>query len=183
MTDATLEEWQERIRAAIPRKAALRIRGGGSKDFYGGAPRGEILDTRGYSGIVDYEPTELVLTARAGTSLEEIERVMAAAGQMLAFEPPHFSGGATLGGTVAAGLSGPRRPYGGAVRDLMLGVRVIDGRGDDLSFGGRVIKNVAGFDVARLMCGALGTLGVIAEISLKARLLLMFSATMYRSAR
>ena len=167
MTDATLEEWQERIRAAIPGRTALRIRGGGTKDFYGEAARGELLDTRNYSGIVDYEPNELVITARAGTLLAEVEKAMTAAGQMLAFEPPHFDVGATLGGAIAAGLSGPRRPYTGAVRDLVLGVRVIDGRGDDLTFGGRVIKNVAGFDVARLMCGAMGTLGVIAEVSLK----------------
>ena len=167
MTDATLEGWQERIRAAIPGRTALRIRGGGTKDFYGEAARGELLDTRDYNGIVEYEPNELVITARAGTPLADVEREMAAAGQMLAFEPPHFDEGATLGGAIAAGLSGPRRPYAGAARDLVLGVRVIDGRGDDLTFGGRVIKNVAGFDVARLMCGALGTLGAIAEVSLK----------------
>ena len=167
MIDATLERWQERIRASIASRTALRIRGGGTKDFYGEAPRGEVLDTRECRGIVDYEPTELVITARAGTPLREIEETMAAAGQMLAFEPPHFGDGATLGGAVAAGLSGPRRPYAGAVRDLVLGVRVLDGQGTDLRFGGRVIKNVAGFDVARLMCGALGTLGVLTEVSLK----------------
>lgn len=167
MIDATLERWQERIRASSASRTPLRIRGGGTKDFYGEAPHGEFLDTRDYRGIVDYEPTELVITARAGTPLREIEDTMAAAGQMLAFEPPHFSDGATLGGAVAAGLSGPRRPYAGAVRDLVLGVRVLDGQGADLRFGGRVIKNVAGFDVARLMCGALGTLGVLTEVSLK----------------
>ena len=167
MIDARLKDWQERIRLSIASKTALRIRGGGTKDFYGEIARGELLDTRGYRGIVDYDPTELVITARAGTSLAEIEQTMAEAGQMLAFEPPHFEDGATLGGTIAAGLSGPRRPYAGAARDLVLGVRILDGRGDDLAFGGRVIKNVAGFDVARLMCGAMGTLGVIAEVSLK----------------
>jgi len=168
--EAIVADWQGRIRAATEARMPLRIRGGGTKDFYGGTIIGEVLNTRSYSGIVDYDPTELVITARAGTTLEEIEATMHAAGQMLAFEPPHFRNGsstATLGGCVAAGLSGPRRPYGGAVRDLVLGVRMIDGGGDDLTFGGRVMKNVAGFDVPRVMTGALGTLGVLLEISLK----------------
>lgn len=167
MIEPALEAMQDRVRAAVRNATPLRIRGGGTKDFYGGVPNGEILDTRGYAGIVDYDPTELVLTARAGTALADIESAMRDSGQMLAFEPPHFDQGATLGGVIATGLSGPRRPYAGAVRDLVLGVRVIDGRGDDLTFGGRVMKNVAGFDVARLMTGALGTLGVVTEASLK----------------
>ena len=165
--DPGLEKLQARIRKAADDRTPLRIRGGGTKDFYGGLPLGDILDTQVYAGIVEYDPTELVLTARAGTSLAASESAMRARGQMLAFEPPHFSEGATLGGTVASGLSGPRRPYAGSVRDLILGVRVLDGTGQDLSFGGRVMKNVAGFDVARLMTGALGTLGVITEVSLK----------------
>ena len=164
-------EWQARIRVAAAAHSPLRIRGGGTKDFYGQNMAGDVLDTRACTGIVDYDPTELVITARAGTPLDEIEKAMAAAGQMLAFEPPRFAAGgpsaATLGGCVAAGLSGPRRPYAGAVRDVVLGVRVLDGNGTDLTFGGRVMKNVAGFDVARLMTGALGTLGVLLEISLK----------------
>ncbi len=167
MSDTTIASWQERIRAAGAAGTPLRIRGGGTKDFYGEPPVGELLDTRDYAGIVDYEPTELVITARAGTSLAEIERAMAGRGQMLAFEPPHYGADATLGGAVAAGLSGPRRPYAGAVRDLVLGVRLLDGRGEDLRFGGRVMKNVAGFDVSRLMAGALGTLGVVLEVSIK----------------
>jgi glycolate oxidase FAD binding subunit len=167
MTDEVLAGWQARIRAARAARTPLCIRGGGTKDFYGHAPTGETLDTTGCAGIVDYDPTELVITARAGTRLAEIEDAMRGAGQMLAFEPPHFGAAATLGGAIAAGLSGPRRPYAGAVRDLILGVRVVDGAGEDLTFGGRVMKNVAGFDVARLMTGALGTLGVIAEASLK----------------
>ena len=167
MTDAILAGWQARVREAAAARTPLAIRGGGTKGFLGEAPRGEPFDTRDYAGIVDYEPTELVITARAGTRLAEIEAAMAAAGQMLAFEPPRFGEGATLGGTIATGLSGPRRAYAGAARDFVLGVRVVDGRGDDLSFGGRVMKNVAGFDVARLMTGAMGTLGVIAEVSLK----------------
>jgi glycolate oxidase FAD binding subunit len=116
---------------------------------------------------VSYEPTELVLTARAGTPLTEVEAALHDKGQMLAFEPPHFGPGATLGGCVAAGLSGPRRPYAGALRDFVLGVRMLDGRGDDQRFGGQVMKNVAGYDVSRLMAGSLGTLGLLLEVSLK----------------
>ncbi len=171
MPDALIAQWQGRIRDAAAAKTPLRIRGGGSKDFYGHALAGDLLDTRGYAGIVDYDPTELVITARAGTLLDEIEQVMEAAGQMLAFEPPRFAppgpSQSTLGGCVAAGLSGPRRPYAGAVRDVVLGVRILDGNGTDLSFGGRVMKNVAGFDASRLMTGALGTLGVLLDVSLK----------------
>lgn len=165
--DPVLEALQHRVRAAAERGTPLCIRGGGSKDFYGGAANGEVIDTRSYAGVVDYDPTELVITARGGSSLADIESAMRASGQMLGFEPPHFAAAATLGGTIASGLSGPRRPYAGAARDLVLGVRILDGRGEDLTFGGRVMKNVAGFDVARLMTGALGTLGIITEVSLK----------------
>ena len=165
--DRALEALQGTMRAAAEKRTPLRIRGGGTKDFYGGPLDGEVVDTRVYAGIIDYEPTELVLTARAGTSLAAVESAMRARGQMLAFEPPHFGEGATLGGAVACGLSGPRRPYAGSVRDLVLGVRVLDGVGEHLTFGGRVMKNVAGFDVARLMTGAMGTLGLITEVSLK----------------
>ena len=159
--------WRERIRQASATQVPLRIVGGGSKDFYGQELRGERFDVTSYLGVVDYDPTELVITARCGTPLAEVERTLADSGQMLAFEPPHFGPNATIGGCVAAGLSGPRRPYAGALRDVVLGVRVLDGRGDDLSFGGRVMKNVAGFDVSRLMAGSLGTLGVLLEASLK----------------
>jgi glycolate oxidase FAD binding subunit len=165
--DPALEALQARIRAAAQAGSPLRIRGGGTKDFYGGTLAGDVVDTRVYAGIIDYEPTELVITARAGTSLAAVESAMRGRGQMLAFEPPRFAEGGTLGGAVASGLSGPRRPYAGAVRDLVLGLRVFDGTGEHLSFGGQVMKNVAGFDVARLMTGALGTLGLITEISLK----------------
>jgi glycolate oxidase FAD binding subunit len=121
----------------------------------------------GCAGIVAYEPKELVLTVRAGTALAEVEATLERDRQMLPFEPPHFSGSATIGGAVASGLSGPRRPYAGAVRDFVLGARIVNGRGEDLGFGGRVIKNVAGYDVSRLMAGALGTLGIITEVSFK----------------
>ena len=109
------------------------------------------LDVSGHAGIVAYDPAELVLTARAGTRLNVIESLLAANGQMLAFEPPHFGEAATLGGTVAAGLSGPRRPFAGSVRDSVLGCKMINGKAEVLSFGGRVMKNVAGFDLSRLM--------------------------------
>jgi len=161
------DRFAERIRAAAAHKQPLRIRGGGTKDFYGRACQGELLDTRVYSGIVDYQPTELVVTARCGTPLDDLERALAQRGQMLAFEPPRFGTGATVGGCVAAGLSGPRRASAGGVRDFVLGVKLVDGRGRLLTFGGQVMKNVAGYDVSRLMVGAMGTLGLIAEVSLK----------------
>ena len=167
MSDAVIAEWQSRIRAASASGTPLVLRGGGTKDFYGERPLGDILDTKAYAGIIDYDPTELVVTARAGTPLAQIERTLRESGQMLACEPPRFGEAATIGGFVAAGLSGPRRPYAGAVRDIILGVRIVDGSGEDLSFGGRVMKNVAGFDVARLMTGALGTLGLLTEVSLR----------------
>lgn len=162
-----IKRYADRIRAAVAEKTPLRLRGGGTKDFYGEVPRGELLDTRDYAGIVAYEPTELVITARCGTPLAELEAALRARGQFLAFEPPHFAPGATVGGMVAAGLSGPRRQAVGAVRDFVLGVRMLDGRGDDLTFGGQVMKNVAGYDVSRPMAGSLGTLGMILEVSLK----------------
>jgi len=159
-------EFEERIRFAAERAAPLRLRGGGSKDFYGNELRGEVLDTRGYRGIVDYEPSELVVTARCGTPLAEVEQALAERGQCLPFEPPHF-GAATFGGCVASGLSGPRRAAAGALRDYVLGVKLIDGKGRLLQFGGQVMKNVAGYDVSRLAAGSLGTLGLITEASLK----------------
>ena len=162
-----LAAWRDRVREATSAGTPLRIVGGGTMDFYGQRLAGEIFEVAGHTGIVDYDPTELVITARCGTPLAEIEQTMAKSGQMLAFEPPRFGPKATLGGSVAAGLSGPRRPYAGAVRDLVLGLRLLDGRGDELAFGGRVMKNVAGFDVSRLVAGSLGTLGVILEVSLK----------------
>ncbi len=157
----------ETIRAAAADGRGLRLRAGGTKDFYGQSLAGEVLDLRPHAGIVAYDPTELVITARCGTPLAEIEAALAEHRQMLAFEPPRFGDGATLGGVVAAGLSGPRRAAAGAVRDFVLGVRMMDGRGHELAFGGRVMKNVAGYDVSRLMAGSLGTLGCLLEVSLK----------------
>ena len=163
----SLEALQERIREAAGRGTALCLRGGGSKDFYGNAPRGEVLDARSYAGIVAYEPTELVVTARCGTPLLELEKTLQEKNQFLPFEPPHFGPAATLGGCVASGLSGPRRASAGALRDFVLGAKLIDGRGNLLGFGGQVMKNVAGYDVSRLLTGSLGTLGLIAEASIK----------------
>lgn len=172
MTDDFIARLCRRVAEAAAGRTALRIRGGGTKDFYGGTPRGEIVEMAECTGVVSYEPKELVLTVRAGTPLAVVEDLLAGERQMLPFEPPHFFAGdgasrATIGGTVAAGLSGPRRPYTGAVRDFVLGARIVNGKGEHLGFGGRVIKNVAGYDVSRLMAGALGTLGVITELSFK----------------
>lgn len=166
--DTVLSQMIERVRDAAAHRAPLRIRGGASKDFHGGAPlHGEVLDTRAYTGILSYEPSELVVTVRAGTPLHALEAALAQQHQCLPFEPPHFGPGATVGGMVAAGLSGPARASVGAVRDYVLGVVLVNGRAERLTFGGQVIKNVAGYDVSRLMVGAWGTLGLIAEVSLK----------------
>jgi len=165
--DAILNRYSDIVRAASAARAPLCIRGGGSKAFYGNTPVGDLFDTREYAGIVDYEPSELVVTARCGTPLAELEAALAAKGQMLAFEPPHFRAEATVGGMLAAGLSGPRRQAAGPLRDFVLGMKVMDGQGEVLSFGGRVMKNVAGYDVSRLMAGSLGTLGLILESSVK----------------
>lgn len=167
MADDFIKDTCERVKDHASRKAPLAIRGGGTKDFLGAPPAGEPLEVSGYAGIVAYEPRELVLVVRAGTRLAEVEAALAAEGQALAFEPPRFGEAATIGGTVACNLSGPRRPYAGAARDFVLGARIVNGRGEDLSFGGRVIKNVAGYDVSRLMAGAYGTLGVVTELSFK----------------
>lgn len=156
----------EQVNEALANTTPLRIQGAGSKSFLGRNVAGEILDTREHRGIVSYDPTELVITARAGTPLSELMQTLDAAGQMLPCEPPTF-GDATLGGMVAAGLSGPRRPWSGSVRDFVLGTRVITGHGKHLRFGGEVMKNVAGYDVSRLMAGSLGCLGVLTEVSLK----------------
>ena len=174
---AVLQEMAERIRAAAAQGQPLRLRGGGSKDGYGQALEGALLDTRAYAGVIAYEPSELVVTVRCGTPLAELEELLAQHGQCLPFEPPHrltggapheaTTGQATCGGMLAAGLSGPARASVGAVRDYVLGLRMVNGRGEVLQFGGQVMKNVAGYDVSRLMAGALGTLGLVAECSLK----------------
>jgi glycolate oxidase FAD binding subunit len=165
--EQALQQFRDTILAASAGKTALRIRGGGSKDWYGQALNGDIVDTRAYTGIVAYEPTELVITARSGTPLAEIEVALAGRRQMLAFEPPRLGAESTIGGVVASGLSGPRRQAAGAVRDFVLGATLMDGKGEALRFGGQVMKNVAGYDVSRLLAGSLGTLGLILDVSLK----------------
>jgi glycolate oxidase FAD binding subunit len=162
-----IQDWCQTITDAAAQQQAVRIIGGGSKDFLGQSLAGTPLLTRAYCGVIAYEPSELFITARCGTSLAEIEGTLAEQRQMLAFEPPHFGTDATIGGCVAAGLSGPRRASAGAVRDFVLGTRLIDGRGTPLRFGGQVMKNVAGYDISRLLAGSMGILGLITEVTLK----------------
>ncbi len=160
-------ELQQQVRDAIAARRPLSIRGSGSKSFLGRQAQGDAISINNHRGIISYEPTELVLTARAGTPLKEVEAALAEQQQVLAFEPPHYGSEATLGGTIAAGLSGPRRPFAGAARDFVLGTGIINGQGEILNFGGQVMKNVAGYDVSRLMTGAMGTLGIVLQVSLK----------------
>jgi glycolate oxidase FAD binding subunit len=161
----------QQVLDALPNATPLNITGGGSKSFLTRATQTQPIDVSAHRGIVEYDPRELVLTARSGTTLKEIETTLSEAGQMLAFEPPHFGPigtlDATLGGTIACALSGPRRPYSGSARDFVLGCQLLNGRGEILRFGGQVMKNVAGYDVSRLMAGAHGTLGIMLELSLK----------------
>ena len=166
-TDPALLALVDRVQQARREGLSLCLRGGGTKDFYGEAPQGEVLDTRALHGTPSYEPTELVVTTRCGTPLAALEALLAEHGQRLPFEPPHFGAAATVGGMVGAGLSGPARASAGSVRDHVLGLTLLNGRAELLSFGGTVIKNVAGYDVSRLMVGALGTLGLVLEVSLK----------------
>ena len=157
----------DQVRAASAARQPLRIVGGDSKAFYGQPGAGQTLNTNDWSGISSHEPTELVVTVRAGTPLAELEAALTEKGQCLPFEPPHFGPASTIGGVVAAGLAGPSRASAGGVRDFVLGLQFIDGRGEWLTFGGQVMKNVAGYDVSRVMAGSLGTLGVITDVSLK----------------
>jgi FAD/FMN-containing dehydrogenase len=165
--EAVLARIVDRVHHARLHQSPLEIRGGGTKSFYGEAPMGEPLDVTGLAGISSYEPTELVVTVRAGTPLAELEAALGAHGQCLPFEPPHFSAGGTVGGMVAAGLSGPARANVGSVRDHVLGLTLLNGRAEILTFGGQVAKNVAGYDVSRLMAGSWGILGILCDVSLK----------------
>ena len=160
-------ELQHTVLESIAQRTPLQIIGGSSKAFYGREQQGKPLSVAAHHGIVSYEPTELFITARAGTRLADIETLLAQHGQSLPFEPPLFSAESSLGGAIACGLSGPRRPYAGSARDFVLGMKILTGKGEILKFGGQVIKNVAGFDVSRLMTGSMGTLGVLLEISIK----------------
>ena len=161
------QELRHAVAVALETRTPLNIAGGGSKAFYGREAVGQLLSLGEHGGIVNYHPSELVVTARAGTLLSEMQKILAGQGQMLAFEPPGFGEAATLGGTIACDFSGSRRPFTGSVRDFVLGCKIINGKAEVLSFGGEVIKNVAGYDISRLMTGAMGTLGVILEVSLK----------------
>jgi glycolate oxidase FAD binding subunit len=167
MTHPAVGQLIERVREAAADASPLCIRGGGTKDFYGGALVGEPLDTTPLSDVTSYEPSELVITALAGTTLAELEATLAERNQYLAFEPPRFNASGTIGGMVAAGLSGPARASVGSVRDYVLGATLLNGRAELLTFGGQVMKNVAGYDVSRVLAGSLGVLGVITEVSLK----------------
>jgi len=167
MNDDQIQALQAHVRTAIETRSPLSIRGAGTKGFLGHTPLGKPLDVRGHAGIVNYQPKELVITARCGTRLDEIETALAEQDQMLPFEPPYFGAAATIGSTIACGLSGPARAYLGSARDMVLGTRVLTGRGEILRFGGEVMKNVAGYDVSRLMTGAFGTLGVLLDVSIK----------------
>ena len=163
MTTTALDEIVERIRAAAADRATLSIRGGNTKAFYGEAAHGAALETAALAGITSYEPSELVVTVGAGTPLAELEALLAGQGQCLPFEPPRFAAGGTVGGMIAAGLSGPARASVGAVRDYLLGLTLINGRGEALVFGGQVMKNVAGYDVSRVLAGSMGALGLVAQ--------------------
>lgn len=157
----------ERLQQADRDGSAVRIEGGGTRHFTGRQVIGEVLSTRQHHGITSYDPVELIVSVRTGTPLQELEARLAEQGQMLPFEPPRLGEQGTVGGMVATGLSGPRRPWAGAVRDFVLGMRVLDHQGREQRFGGEVMKNVAGYDLSRLMVGAQGSLGLITEVSLK----------------
>lgn len=164
--DLAIVNLVEAVRAAAADHRVLHPCGGGSKSGLAGTPRGEDLDVTGVRGIVDYDPAELVVTVRAGTPLAELQTALGDHGQMLPFEPPAWPA-ATVGGTVASAIAGPRRAYAGGVRDALLGVHLLDGRGQVLRFGGRVMKNVAGFDLFRPQAGAWGRLGILLEVSFR----------------
>ena len=162
-----IADLQDRVRAAVAAQQLLCIVGGNSKRYLGGEQQGDPIDMSAWSGVVDYQPSELVITVRAGTTISELQQVLARENQVLASEPPEFDGKATVGGTLACNLSGPSRPWHGSIRDHVLGVRIINGKGEHLRFGGQVMKNVAGYDVSRLQAGAMGTLGILTEVMLK----------------
>ena len=166
-SSAPINVFREQILNAAQNKTPLSIEGGGTKSWYGNPNNYTKLDTRSYSGILEYQPEELVITACAGTPLKDIEAALREKNQVLAFEPPHFGENATFGGAIAAGLAGPGRITVGNFRDFVLGARILDGKGQDLSFGGKVMKNVAGYDVSRLLPGSLGTLSLLLDASVK----------------
>jgi glycolate oxidase FAD binding subunit len=165
--EQAIAQFQEQIQSAITNRQTLKITGGDTKSWYGDPSKGEVLNTNHFKGILDYQPEELVITVRSGTPLAEVEQVLASKNQYFPFEPPHFGPNATIGGMIAAGLAGPGRGQYGSLRDFVLGVNIMDGLGQTLSFGGKVMKNVAGYDVSRLMPGSLGTLALLLDVSIK----------------
>jgi glycolate oxidase FAD binding subunit len=162
-----IADLQDRVRAAVDAERPLCIAGGNSKRDFGREQQGDQLAMSAWSGVVDYQPSELVITVRSGTAIAELRQILAEENQVLAGEPPEFAGKATVGGTLACNLSGPARPWYGSIRDQVLGVRMINGKAEHLRFGGQVMKNVAGYDVSRLQAGAMGTLGILTEVTLK----------------
>jgi len=156
-----------KVREAVEKQLPVAIIGGNTKAFYGYPSEAKRLDTSGHRGVIEYDPGELVITCRAGSLLSDISDILAEEGQHLPFEPPAFGQQATIGGTIACGFSGPRRPWSGSLRDYLLGVKLINGAGEVVSYGGQVMKNVAGYDISRLIAGSMGTLGVLLEASFK----------------
>lgn len=173
LTETQAQDWRAKaaglIESARHQRQALQLQGHGSKAFYGQPidPALPILSTQEYAGVVAYDPSELVVVARAGTALTDLEAVLAERGQRLAFEPPRFGGRGTVGGMIATGLSGPGRLSAGPCKDYVLGLSIMNGDGALMRFGGTVMKNVAGYDMSRLHTGAMGILGLILEVSLK----------------
>jgi len=169
MSSDLSKDFQQQLEQYVDNRTAIKIRGHGSKDFYGRQVNdtNEVLDTKSHRGIISYQPTELVITARSGTSIYDIEQTLDEQNQMFAFEPPSFNNHGTLGGMVACGLSGPARPFAGSLRDAVLGVTCINGKAEKLVYGGQVMKNVAGYDISRLMTGSMGTLGLLLDVSIK----------------
>jgi glycolate oxidase FAD binding subunit len=164
MSDPFIHQLQEQIKTAQNENRSLQVIGHGSKVPL--ASDCEAVSLAGYSGIVEYEPSELVVTVKAGTTLKELQAALAEHNQTLGFEPPDY-GNSTIGGTYACALTGPSRPFRGVLRDFVLGIKMVDGRGQTLQFGGKMIKNVAGYDVARMLSGSKGGMGVVTEISFK----------------
>ncbi len=167
MSHSFIQDTQEIIRNTIESKGLLRITGSGTKDWFGAELKGSALSTKGYQGIVNYQPDELVITVKSGTSIKEVELALDEKNQQFAFDPPYFGENATIGGMVCSGLAGPGRVSAGSLRDFVLGAKIMDGQGQVMNFGGTVMKNVAGYDVSRLMPGSLGTLALLLDVSIK----------------
>ena len=167
VSDTCVQQWMEQVASAQAKGQRIVVRGSGTKAFLAEQEDGEVLDVRAHQGIVDYQPSELVVTVRTGTPVAQINALLSEQGQYFPCEPPEFSGQATVGGTIASAWAGPRRPWCGGIRDFVLGCRLVSGEGKHMRFGGQVMKNVAGYDVSRLMVGSFGSLGILTEVSFK----------------